>query len=241
MFYFSLSKLLFWEAGRAQVGIATRAGWQGFDSRQGEKIFLFSMESSPALGPTQSPIQWVPAALSQGVKRQGREADHSHHLVPRLGMVELYLHFSICLHGIVLNYIIKYGDNFTLAWSYCSEKWGKTTRNKPGLLGMWQDSEAIPPERKSEEEKRGDVCFFVNSSLVNDHLTVNIACSLSGVTKPLANPCRKATHIYYSSMKVLLKSYLCNCKFKFKYWPVLALVFLFLQSYWGRYLVTATQ
>jgi hypothetical protein len=27
--------------------------------------------------PTQPPIQWVPGALSQGVKRPGREADHS--------------------------------------------------------------------------------------------------------------------------------------------------------------------
>jgi hypothetical protein len=27
--------------------------------------------------PTQPPIQWVPGALSPGVKRQGREADHS--------------------------------------------------------------------------------------------------------------------------------------------------------------------
>jgi hypothetical protein len=30
-----------------------------------------------ALGPTQPPIQWVPGALSLGVKRLGREADHS--------------------------------------------------------------------------------------------------------------------------------------------------------------------
>jgi hypothetical protein len=33
--------------------------------------------SRTALGPTQPPIQWVPGALSLGVKRQGREADHS--------------------------------------------------------------------------------------------------------------------------------------------------------------------
>jgi hypothetical protein len=45
------------------------------------------------LGPTQPPIQWVPGALSLGVKRPGREADHS--LLSRAEVkewVELYLH-----------------------------------------------------------------------------------------------------------------------------------------------------
>jgi hypothetical protein len=43
----------------------------------GAGIFLFTTTSRPAPGPTQPPIQWVPGALSLGVKRQGREADHS--------------------------------------------------------------------------------------------------------------------------------------------------------------------
>jgi len=30
-----------------------------------------------ALDPTQPPIQWIPGALSLGIKRQEREADHS--------------------------------------------------------------------------------------------------------------------------------------------------------------------
>jgi hypothetical protein len=42
----------------------------------GGKDFHFSM-SRPALGLAQPPIQWVPGTLSPGVKRQGREADHS--------------------------------------------------------------------------------------------------------------------------------------------------------------------
>jgi hypothetical protein len=50
---------------------------RGFESRQGLGIVLFSTASRPALGPTQPPIQWVPGALSMGVKRQAREADHS--------------------------------------------------------------------------------------------------------------------------------------------------------------------
>jgi hypothetical protein len=41
------------------------------------KNFLFSTSSRPVLGSTQSPIQGVPGALSSGVKRSGREADHS--------------------------------------------------------------------------------------------------------------------------------------------------------------------
>jgi hypothetical protein len=42
----------------------------------GVKNFLFSTLFRRALGPTQSPIQWVPAAISPGVKRPGREVDH---------------------------------------------------------------------------------------------------------------------------------------------------------------------
>jgi hypothetical protein len=53
------------------------AGRQGFDSRQGQKIVLLLTAYKPALGPIQPPIHWVPGALSPGVKRQGREADHS--------------------------------------------------------------------------------------------------------------------------------------------------------------------
>jgi hypothetical protein len=40
-------------------------------------IFLFTTAFRTALGPTQPPIHLVPGALSVGVKRPGREADHS--------------------------------------------------------------------------------------------------------------------------------------------------------------------
>jgi hypothetical protein len=54
-------------------------GWTigvlGFDSRRGLGIFLFTTVSKTALGPTQPLIQWVPEALSLGIKRPGREAD----------------------------------------------------------------------------------------------------------------------------------------------------------------------
>jgi hypothetical protein len=39
--------------------------------------FLLSKSFRPALGPTQPPIQSVRGASSLGIKRPGREADHS--------------------------------------------------------------------------------------------------------------------------------------------------------------------
>jgi hypothetical protein len=53
-------------------------GWTtGVRLLSGAGSFLFAIASRLALGPTQHPIQWVPGALSLGVKRLGREADLS--------------------------------------------------------------------------------------------------------------------------------------------------------------------
>jgi hypothetical protein len=83
-------------------------GWTigvlGFDSRLGLGIFLFTTASRTALRTTQPPIQWVPGALSLGVKRPGREADHSPSSSAEVKeCVELYLHSPIRLHGMVLS------------------------------------------------------------------------------------------------------------------------------------------
>jgi hypothetical protein len=43
----------------------------------GPGSILFSTASRLTLGLAQPPIQWVPAALSLGVKQQEREADYS--------------------------------------------------------------------------------------------------------------------------------------------------------------------
>jgi len=50
---------------------------RGFESRQGLGIFLLTTSSRPALEPIHLPIQCVRGALSLGVKRPEREADHS--------------------------------------------------------------------------------------------------------------------------------------------------------------------
>jgi hypothetical protein len=60
----------------AQYSDGLQAGQTRFDSQHGQEVFIFSTMSRLALGPTQSPIQWVPEALSPGVKRQMRETDH---------------------------------------------------------------------------------------------------------------------------------------------------------------------
>jgi hypothetical protein len=44
---------------------------------EGAREFIFSIASRQAVGPTQPPVQRVPAALFLGIKRQGHEADHS--------------------------------------------------------------------------------------------------------------------------------------------------------------------
>jgi hypothetical protein len=65
----------------------------GFDSRPGLGTFLFTTASKTARGPTQPPVQWVTGAVSLGVRRPGREADHSPPFSAEVEeFVELYLH-----------------------------------------------------------------------------------------------------------------------------------------------------
>jgi hypothetical protein len=75
----------------SSVGIAT--GYEldgpGIEFRWGRD---FPHLSSPALGPTQPPVQWVPGLLG-GRKRPVRDADPSPLLMPRCeNRVEIYLH-----------------------------------------------------------------------------------------------------------------------------------------------------
>jgi hypothetical protein len=67
-------------------------------------IFLFITVSRQALEPTQPPIQWVPGALSLGVKRPGRESDHSPPLSAEVKNAWSYTSTpSIRFHGVVLS------------------------------------------------------------------------------------------------------------------------------------------
>jgi hypothetical protein len=77
---------------------------QEFENRQGLGIFLFTTVSRPALGPTELPIQWIPGALSLGVKGQKRESDHSPPSNAEVNNTWRYTSTpSIRLHGLVLS------------------------------------------------------------------------------------------------------------------------------------------
>jgi hypothetical protein len=76
---------------------------RGFESRYGLGIFLFSTASRPVLGPTQSPVQWVPGSLSLAGKRPGREANHSPSASAKVKNVWSCTSTSpMRLHGVVL-------------------------------------------------------------------------------------------------------------------------------------------
>jgi hypothetical protein len=99
------SVTLFCESWDNSVGIVTDCGLDDQGSNPGGSWEFFTVTlSKPALGPTQPPIQWIPGALSLGVKWLGHGADHS----PPSGVevkecMELYLHSQMCLHGVVLS------------------------------------------------------------------------------------------------------------------------------------------
>jgi hypothetical protein len=98
-----------WTGRRGWRGLYSdwlRAGRQrGRNSSPGsDKNFLFSTSYRPALGSTQPPIQWVPGALSPGVKWPGCETHHSPPAsVEDKKNVDLYMNSPIRLYGIVLN------------------------------------------------------------------------------------------------------------------------------------------
>jgi hypothetical protein len=61
----------------AGIRVVCGVGGQGSITGRGKEIFLYTTASRPALGPTLLSIQWVLGIIFPGVKRPGREADHS--------------------------------------------------------------------------------------------------------------------------------------------------------------------
>jgi hypothetical protein len=86
----------------SQHSVWLQTGRLGFDPRQRQRIFPLASASRPALGPTQSPVQWVPGVFSPGVKRgRGVMLTTHPHLVLRLRMSRSYTSsHPKCLHGV---------------------------------------------------------------------------------------------------------------------------------------------
>jgi hypothetical protein len=82
-----------------------------FDSRRGLGIFLFTTASKTVLASTQPPIQWVPGALSLGVKRLEREADRS---PPSSAEVKNAWSYTSTTQYVFKAWcLVKHRDNFT--------------------------------------------------------------------------------------------------------------------------------
>jgi hypothetical protein len=95
-------------------------GWTigvlGFDSRRVLGIFLFTTVSRTALEPTQPRIQWVPGALSLGVKRPGCEADHS---PPSSAEVKNAWSYTSTPQYVFMAWcLVKHRDNFTFTFNF---------------------------------------------------------------------------------------------------------------------------
>jgi hypothetical protein len=92
----------------SSVGITLGNGLDDRGSRvrfpAGAGNFSLTTASRTALGPTHPPIQRIPGALSLRVKQPGREPDHSPPSSAEVKKcMELYLHFPIRFHGVVLS------------------------------------------------------------------------------------------------------------------------------------------
>jgi hypothetical protein len=76
------------------IGYGTDDRGTGIRVPIGSRIFSFPNRPDRLWGSTQSPIQWVPGALSSGVKRAGPEADNSPPVSAKVKKMwmDLYIH-----------------------------------------------------------------------------------------------------------------------------------------------------
>jgi len=94
----------------------------GFESLLGLGIFLLTTASRQALGPTHPPIQWVLGALSLGIKRPGRDAQHWHPSSAEVKNAWSYTCIPpVRFHGVVLSWKSTEGTLMAeMALIYCN-------------------------------------------------------------------------------------------------------------------------
>jgi hypothetical protein len=89
---------------------------RGFESWYRLGFFLLTTTPRQSLGPTQPSIQWILGTLSLGVKRPGREADHSTPSIVEVKNTWSYTSIPlVSLHGVVLSKKKKKSTETSLA------------------------------------------------------------------------------------------------------------------------------
>jgi hypothetical protein len=86
-----------------------------FNSWQGLGIFLFTTKSRAALVSTWPPIQWIPGALSLGVKRLGVKLTTHLNLLPRsrvCGVIPPLPQYAF------MAWFLEHRDNFTFTFTF---------------------------------------------------------------------------------------------------------------------------
>jgi hypothetical protein len=128
------------------------AEWPGFVSWQGQEMFLYCTASRPALGLTQPSIQWLPGALSLGIKQLQCEVDHCHLVKGR----EWWSYTSTHPYVFMAWCLSKHRNNFTppppnvcivLDWLWVGQQlWMETfynfiscTHSEPGQLSEYSN------------------------------------------------------------------------------------------------------
>jgi hypothetical protein len=97
-----VESLVPWEPGYS-VGTAWVTGWTPrVPFPIGTRVLFSFTVSSPALEPTQHPIQWVSGALFQGIKRVGHEADDSSPSSAEVKNDRAISQLSHTFHGVII-------------------------------------------------------------------------------------------------------------------------------------------
>jgi hypothetical protein len=103
----------------SQYSDGLQAGQPGFNSLKGQEISPYSTASKPALGPNQSPIQWVPGGSfpgRRGLSDRGVNVTTYPNLVPRPRMMQLQS--PIRPHDLVLNDLSR---GITLSFEFAGD------------------------------------------------------------------------------------------------------------------------
>jgi hypothetical protein len=155
-------------------------GWtaekSGFDLRLVQEIHLSSTASRAALGPTQSPIQWLMGALSLGIKRLGREVDHSPPSSAEIKNEWSYTYTS----PYVLWCLIKLRDNFTFTLIRTIKRVGLSS---PMCIYCEMTAEAGIVERIDGTIARQRRCIYVSATTDTDTTVGDAVFSVWSVTR----------------------------------------------------------